>query len=258
MGNGLLDSSGTSQFELEKYGKIRDIVVAWYQRNYLEHEIEDFDFDLSEREGRLKLVLLGVFFNCIFQEIKAFRLFGEMEKAGYLEFQELASFEGNLKKTMRKLEAETGNSWKILKVQAMVDSVKSLQIIFSQEGDIEGIIKAKGINYTINYLYERLSGVKAKLLWICRECKDRYNIPDAYCYIPDSHVNKFLVNIGFLDRYRIFSLEECLHISKRMSVFLGNQYFDLPYMRYHQEMCKQCESGNMQKCQINCRLSREK
>lgn len=63
----LLRASNTRKFELEKYNKIRDIVVAWYESNFLENEIEDCsDFDLSIKEGRLKVIMLGIFFTYIF------------------------------------------------------------------------------------------------------------------------------------------------------------------------------------------------
>ena len=254
----LFRASNTRKFELEKYNKIRDMVAAWYECNCLEDEIEDFDFDLSVNEGRLKVIVLGIFFNCIFQETKALTLFKEMEKAGYLTYQELPNFEINLKSVMKRLALSTGKSWKVLKIQNMIDSVSVLHLIMEQDGDIDKVIKARGIDYFVRYLYGRLSGVKAKFLWICRECKDYYDIPNAYCYIPDSHVNKFLVNIGFLDEYKIFSLEECLQISKRMSVLLDNQYFDLPYMRYHQARCKRCEANVKQTCKIDCRFTNKK
>ena len=52
-----------------------------------------------------------------------------------------------------------------------------------------------------------------------------------------------------------YSLEECIDISKKMARFLGNKYFDIPFMRYHQSMCRKCEKGKVMKCEIGCSLS---
>lgn len=251
-------SSELSQAEVRKYNRIRDLVVNWYEKSCLQDEIESFDFDFSKKEDRLRLVTLGIFFNCIFQETKALRLFAEMDKAGYLKLDELGNFEANLKDVMESMERKTRKSWKILKIQNMIDSINALECIFSEEDDIVGLIQEKGIEGFIKYLYCELSGIKAKLMWICRECRGYFQIPEAYCYVPDSHVNKFLYNIGFINNLKIFSLEECMQISEGMSRVLCNKYFDLPYMRYHQKKCKPCEKGNNVKCEIQCTINRKR
>ena len=58
--------------------KIRDYVVSWYKKNYREKEIECFEYDLTRPENRLKVFILGIFFNCEFQEQKALDIFREM------------------------------------------------------------------------------------------------------------------------------------------------------------------------------------
>lgn len=240
----------------KKFHEIRDFVVNWYEKNCLEREIESFNYDLTKKEDRLKIFVLGVFFNCIFQEEKALEIFREMEKRGYLELDELDDFEGNSKKVIAILEKETGKSHKILKIQSMINSVKALKEMFSKEGDVISIFDEKGnIEEFVRFLYKELSGIKAKLFWICRECRDLFQIPARYCYVPDSHVKKFLYNIGFLSRKDIYSLEEYFAISKNMARFLSNKYFDLPFMRYHQIKCKRCEEGKTSKCEIDCRFA---
>jgi len=239
----------------KRFHKVRDIVVDWYEKNCLENEIESFNYDLSKKEDRLKIFILGVFFNCIFQEEKALRLFLEMEKGDYLKLDELDNFEDNFKNVMKELKKKTGNSWKVLKIQNMIDSVQSLKEIFAEEDDIIDILREKGVEDSIKYFYETMSGVKAKLLWICRECRNHFQIPEDYCYVPDSHVIKFLYNIGFLRKKTYFSLDECIEISKHMAKFFGNKYYDLPFMRYHQVKCTKCERGKISVCEIKCRFS---
>jgi hypothetical protein len=251
-------SSEVNYSEKHRYSRIRDLVVEWYEKNCLQDENESFAFDLSKKEDRLKVIMLGVFYNCIFQETKALRLFKEMEKAGYLNYQELTNFENNLKHVMRNLERQTVKSWRILKIQNIIDSAKALEELFSEKDDVTDIIEREGVESFIKYLYKELRGTKAKLMWICRECKNHFQIPEAYCYVPDSHVNKFLYNIGFLENLKVFSLEECLQISKNMSLLLGNKYFDLPYMRYHQKKCRSCEKGRKVECQIECESTNQK
>jgi len=246
----------TSEVTEERFHKIRDVVVHWYETNCLKSEIESFDYDLSKKEGRLKIFILGIFFNCIFQEEKALQIFREMESHGYLEFNELNNFENNIKGVMKNLEMKTGKSWGILKIQSIINSVQALNEIFSKEDDIIEIFNEMGnIEDFIKYLYEKMSDVKAKLLWICRECRDYFHIPVEYCYVPDSHVIKFLYNVRFLRRKGGYSLEDCIEISRNMARFLGNKYFDLPFMRYHQEKCTKCEEGKPSKCGIECRLN---
>jgi len=244
------------EFEKESFHEIRDIVVSWYEKNCLENEIESFDYDLTKREDRLKIFVLAVFFNCVFQEVKALGIFREMEKRGYLELDELDNFESNLKNVMGILKLQTGRSYKILKIQNMIDSVKAIKELFLQEGDIIGIFKEKGnIEEFVKFLFSKLSGIKVKLFWICRECRDLFKISEEYCYVPDSHVTKFLYNIGFLTKRGQFSLEDCIEISRNMARFLGNKYFDLPFMRYHQSNCAKCEKGKTTRCEIDCTLS---
>ena len=105
-------------------------------------------------------------------------------------------------------------------------------------------------------LYSKMSGMKAKLLWLCRECREFFDIPNEYCYVPDSHVIGFLYNIGFLRRRGAYSLEECIEISRNMSRFLSNTHFDLPFMRYDQKICTRCEEGELMRCRIDCRRNR--
>ncbi len=243
-----------SEVTEEKAHRIRDIVVDWYEKNRLRTETECYHYDLSKKEGRVKIFILGIFYNCIFQEKKAIRIFSEMEKRGYLETDRLDDFETNIKNVMKGLNEKTGRSWKVLKIQNMIDSIRALEEIFSKEDDIIGILREKDVEDFINYLYEKMSGIKAKLFWICRECRGYFKISEKYCYVPDSHVISFLYNVGFLDRKGVYSLVECIDISRNMAKFLGNKYFDLPFMRYHQEMCKKCEQGNESACKIDCRL----
>lgn len=245
----------TSDSELQRYTRIRDLVLTWYEENCLQREIEHFAFDLSKEEERLKVIMLGVFFNNIFQETRALVLFKEMEKARYLNYQELINFENNLKLVIEGLERQTGQSWGILKIQEIIDSARALVKLPYEEGDVFDILSREGAESFIKYLYGILRGTKAKLFWICRESRQHFHIPERYCYVPDSHVNRFLYNIGFLKNFRVFSLDECLQISKDMSLLLGNEYFDLPYMRYHQKKCKNCEKGRKSECQIECRFS---
>lgn len=248
----------TSEITPERFHKIRDIVVDWYEKNCLEDEIESFDYDLSKKENRFKIFILGVFFNCVFQEKKALGLFFEMEECGYLKFNELDNFEDNLKNVMKELKRKTGKSWKVLKIQNIIDSVHSLKEIFSKEDDVIGIFRERRhIEEVISYFYEQMTEVKAKLLWICRECREYFNILDEYCYVPDSHVTKFLYNIRFLRKRGTHSLEECIEISKNMAKFFGNPHFDLPFMRYHQERCTKCEKGKGIRCEINCKSNRK-
>jgi len=246
-----------SEVAEERFHKIRDIVVDWYEKNCLRTEIESFDYDLSKKEGRLKIFVLGIFFNCIFQEKKARQTFSEMERHGYLEIDELDNFEANMKNVIKNLNEKTGRSWKVLKIQDMIDSVRALKEIFSKEDDVIGILREKDVEDFIKYFYEKMSGIKAKLFWICRECRDHFKISEEYCYVPDSHVISFLYNIRFLERKGVYSLEECIEISRDMAKFFSNKYFDLPFMRYHQEMCKKCEQGNESGCKIACRLNRK-
>jgi len=243
----------------EKFHEIRDIIVSWYEKNYLDREIEFFDYNLTRKQDRLKIFILGVFFNCIFQEEKALNIFREMEKCGYLELNELDDFETNLKGVMMILEEKTGRSYKILKIQNIIDSVIVLKDMFSMKGDVITIFDEKrDVEKFINYLYRKLSGIKAKLFWICRKCRDLFQISEKYCYVPDSHVTKFLYNVGFLGKRKVFSLDECIEISKNMNKFLGNKYFDLPFMRYHQIKCKKCERGKTNRCEIEECRTREK
>ena len=149
----------------KRFHKIRDFVVDWYEKNCLRTEIESFDYDLSKKEDRLKVFILGIFFNCIFQEKKALKLFSEMESCGYLEFDELDDFEFNIKNVMKSLKEKTGKSWRVLKIQNMIDSVQALKEIFSEEDDIIAIFREKGeIEDFIEHLYKKMSGIKAKLL----------------------------------------------------------------------------------------------
>lgn len=237
----------------EELATIRDIVVDWYERKCLDDEIESFDYDLTRYQDRLKIFILGIFFNCVFQEKKALRIFEEMESTGCLQFSELDDFELNLKETIRRLKWKTGRSHGILKMQDLIDSVHTTKRLFSREGDIISIFHDnQEPEDFIQFLYEKLSGVKAKLFWICREYRKLFDIPNEYCYVPDSHVTKFLYNMRFLKR-KVFSLDECLEISRNMSEYLGNEYFDLPFMRYHQVKCKD-EKGCT--CQIKtCRFN---
>jgi len=88
-------------------------------------------------------------------------------------------------------------------------------------------------------LREKLHGVSVKLFWICREYRSLLGIPDEYCYVPDRHVTKFLYNVNMLSKWKnTYSINEYFDISKMMSLYLKNKYFDLPFMRYHQEKCK--------------------
>jgi len=247
----------TAELEEGRFRKVRDIVVDWYEKNCLENEIESFNYDLSKKEDRLKLFILGVFFNCVFKEKKALKIFSEMERHGYLVFDELDSFESNMKKVLKELEIETGEPWGVLKIQNIIDSIQALKKIFAEEDDVISIFREKGVEGSIYYFYERMSEIKAKLLWICRESREYFQIQDEYCYVPDGHVIKFLYNSGFLRRKGAFSMGECLEISREMSKFLGNKYYDLPCMRYHQKKCAKCEKGKATLCMIECRFNLE-
>jgi len=57
---------------------IRDLIVSWYEKNCKQREIERFEYDLTRPENRLKVFILGIFFNCEFQEKKALDIFREM------------------------------------------------------------------------------------------------------------------------------------------------------------------------------------
>jgi len=256
-------SSLINAFELEvrkeRLHEVRDVVVSWYEKNCLKNEIEFFDYDLTKKEDRLKIFILGVFFNCVFQEKKALDIFKRMEKCGYLEFNELNRFEKNLKETLRILKQKTGRSYKILKVQEIIDSVNVLKQLFSEENDMIGVFNEKeDVEDFIKFLYSKLPGIKVKIFWICRECRNLFKIPEKYCYVPDSHVRKFLCNIGFLKKKRTYSLEEYIEISKNMARFLKNKYFDLPFMRYHQKNCSKCETGKKVKCKLECKFTTDR
>lgn len=231
--------------------------MSWYEDTCKENEAECFDYDLSKRGNRLKVFILGIFFNCIFKEEKAIRIFEEMEKNDYFEIDELKNFENNLKKTQNQLKQRTGRSHKFLKVQNLVDSVKMAGGIFSEEGDLITIFEnSENTEHFLEILFNRLSGVKVKLFWICREFKDFLDISNEFCYVPDSHVAKFLYNIRFLRKKGPFSLEDYMQISRNMALYLDNKYFDLPYMRYHQEKCSKTKGCP---CVItNCRFNQNK
>ncbi|KXA90248.1 hypothetical protein AKJ57_04280 [candidate division MSBL1 archaeon SCGC-AAA259A05] len=114
-----------------------------------------------------------------------------------------------MKKAQNKLKRETGKSHKFLKVQNLVDSVKIAGEIFSEKGDIIAIFESsENTQDFLETLFNRLSGVKVKLFWICREFKDFLDISDEFCYVPDSHVTKFLYNIRFLRKEGPFSLKD--------------------------------------------------
>ena len=237
--------------------KIRDLVVSRYEKNCKEREIERFEYDLTRPENRLKVFVLGIFFNCEFHEKKALDIFREMDKKGYLRLEELDNFENNLKTTIRSLERRTGRSHNILRTQDIIDSVIVAKDLFSQDGDIVKLYKKNDPKKFVEYLYSRLSGIKVKLFWICRELRDLLKIPREFCYVPDRHVVRFLWNMKAISREGNLSLDDCFKLSKWMSLHLDNEYFDLPFMRFHQEKCKNqigcsCEIGN---CRFNQRVS---
>jgi len=240
---------------------IRNIVVAWYE-DYKKHENDyikiDFNFDLSKPEDRLKTFILGIFFNCVIQEKKALEIFKEMENRGYLALDKLDDFEPNVKNVIKDLERKNGQKYGILKMQNLVDSVLATKELFQKKDDIIGIFREKkNPREFVIFLKGKLHGISVKLFWICREYRKLLGISDEYCYVPDRHVKKFLYNINFLTRKQPYSLEEYFMISKTMSIYLKNDYFDLPFMRYHQSMCKECENGKKSKCEIkNCRWKR--
>ena len=79
----------------------------------------------------------------------------------------------------------------------------------------------------------------------------------SYAYYPDSHVTKFIHNIGLLRKKKSYTLDEYMIISEAMSKLFSNQYFDLPFMRYHQQKCNdkvgcKCE---IKKCYFNSKES---
>ena len=238
----------------EEMRKIRDIAVTWYEKYCKDKEIEFFDYDLSRSEGRLKIFILGIFFNCVFQEGKALDIFNEMEQQGYIDLTKLDDFEVNIKNVIRILERKTGERYGILKMQNLIDSVHAAKKLFSKKDDIIGIYrKQKTPKQFIRFLKQKLQGITIKLFWICREYRDVLKIPKEYCYVPDRHVTRFLYNIKLLSRRKItYSLEECFKISRAMSEYLDNKYFDLPFMRYHQEKCKDKKGCT---CELDCRFN---
>jgi len=233
--------------------KIRDYVVSWYEKNWKNREIESFCYDLSRPEDRLKIFVLGIFFNCILREDEALQIFKEMEVHGFISLSQLDRFEENVKRVISELEKRDGMSHRILKLQDIVDSVSVAERLFSQESDIVGIYRRmNGPEEFIRYLYDQLSDVKVKLFWLCREYRNLLQIPNEYCYVPDRHVTRFLWNVALISRENNFSLDDCLKISKAMSEHLGNRYFDLPFMRFHQKKCKNRKGCP---CEISCRFN---
>jgi len=233
--------------------KIRDYVVSWYEKNYREKEIERFEYDPIRPENRLKVFILGIFFNCEFHEKKALDIFREMDKKGHLCLEELENFENNLKTTIQSLEHRTGKSHNILRTQDIIDSVIVAKNLFSQDGDIVKLYQENDPKKFVEYLYGSLSGIKVKLFWICRELRHLLRIPREFCYVPDRHVVGFLWNVRAISRNSNLSLDDCFKLSRWMSLHLDNEYFDLPFMRFHQGKCKDqigcpCEIRN---CRFN-------
>jgi len=240
----------------EETEKVRNVVVTWYEKHQKDKEKEFFNYDLSKRDDRLKVFILGIFFNCVFQETKALKIFKEMENRGYITLDKLNDFEQNVKNVIKDLRRKTDEKYGILKMQNLVDSVLVAKQVFSKKDDIIGIFKEKNSpREFVVFLREALHGISVKLFWICREYRNLLGIPEEYCYVPDRHVTKFLHNIKFLAKRKPFySLEEYFKISRAMSNYLRNDYFDLPFMRYHQTNCKDKLGCN---CEIeNCRWKR--
>jgi len=234
--------------------KIRDLVVSWYEKKCREREIERFDYDLRRLENRLKLFVLGIFFNCIFQEKKALDIFREMDNKGHVRLEELGDFENNLKTTIRSLERTTGKSYKILRTQDIVNSVLIVKDLFSQAGDIVKLYEEKkDPKKFVECLYSSFFGIKVKFFWMCRELRSLLGIPREFCYVPDRHVVRFLWNVKVISRCGNLSLDDCFQLSEWMSLHLDNEYFDLPFMRFHQKKCMDrigcsCKIGN---CRFN-------
>ena len=119
-------------------------MVDWYEKNPVETTIKSPKHDLKNREGRLKTFILAVFYNCIFQEEIALQIFVKMEEHGYLELSQLSNFETNMKDVLSTLQTRTGKSRKVLTMQRILDSVRGLQEIFSQEDDVVALYRTQG------------------------------------------------------------------------------------------------------------------
>jgi len=158
---------------------------------------------------------------------------------------------------MQSLQQRTGKSYKILRTQDLLDSVLVAKDLFSDDGDIVKLyMEKKDPKKFVEYLYSRLSGIKVKLFWICREFRGLLTIPREFCYVPDRHVVRFLWNMKAISRNSNLSLGDCFQLSKWMSLHVNNEYFDLPFMRFHREKCMDrigcsCEIGN---CRFNRRI----
>ena len=155
---------------------------------------------------------------------------------------------------MQSLQQKTGKSHKVLRTQDLVDSVLVAKDLFSDDGDIVKLYLGKrNPKKFVEYLYSRLFGIKVKLFWICREFRQPLRIPKEYCYIPDRHVVRFLWNVRVISRKGNFTLDDYFQLSKWMSLHFDNEYFDLPFMRFHQEKCKDQIGCS---CEIrNCRFN---
>jgi hypothetical protein len=238
---------------LDEITRLRDLVVGWYDKNWKDKDPETFAYDLSKPGDRLKVFVLGIFFNCIFREDLALEVFKEIEARDAISPNQLPQFESNVNRAISELQRKDGKSRRTLKLQDIVDSVAVTERLFSREGDVARMYKTiNDPRKFVAQLYDDLSGMKVKLFWLCREFRHFLQIPEEYCYVPDSHVRKLLWNTGLISGNvkNNPSLNDCFEISKAMSEYLSNCYFDLPFMRFHQNVCKD-EPGCS--CEMSCR-----